>query len=74
MSGTNFSPDQLFRLLMNSKGNSSDSSVAQDLLQNKITPEQRERVQNILRDKDALEKLLSSPQAQELMKKMGGKK
>lgn len=74
MSANNFSPDQLLKLLMNSKGASSDSNMAQDILQNKITPEQRQRVQNILQDKNALENLLKSPQAQELIKKMGGKK
>ena len=74
MSANNFSPDQLLKLLMNSKGSSSDSNMAQDILQNKITPEQRQRVQNILQDKNALEALLKSPQAQELMKKIGGKK
>ena len=74
MSANNFSPDQLLKLLMNSKGASPDSKMAQDILQNKVTPEQRARVQSILQDKNALEKLLKSPQAQELMKKMGGKK
>ena len=74
MSTNNFSPDQLLKLLMNSKGTSADSNMAQDILQNKITPEQRQRVHNILQDKNALENLLRSPQAQELMKKMGGKK
>ncbi|MBR4050589.1 MAG: hypothetical protein IKK09_08840 [Clostridia bacterium] len=74
MSANNFSPDQLLKLLMNSKGSSPDSNMAQDILQNRITPEQRQRVQNILQDKNALENLLKSPQAQELMKKMGGKK
>ena len=74
MSANNFSPDQLLKLLMNSKGSGPDSNMAQDILQNKITPEQRQRVQNILQDKNALEALLKSPQAQELMKKIGGKK
>ena len=74
MSGNNFSPDQLIKLLMNSKGSVPDSSVAQDLLQNRISPEQRQRVENILRDKNALENLLKSPQAQELMRKLGGQK
>ncbi len=74
MSGNNFSPEQLLKLLMNSKGSAPNSSIAQDLLQNRITPEQRQRVQSILQDKDALEQLLKSPQAQELMKKLGGNK
>ncbi len=74
MSANNFSPDQLLKLLMNSKGSSPDSNMAQDILQNKITPEQRQRVQSILQNKNALENLLKSPQAQELLKKIGGKK
>ncbi len=74
MSGKNFSPEQLMQLLMNSKGSMPDSSIAQDLMKNKLSNEQRQRVENILRDKNALEKLLSSPQAQELMKKFGGNK
>lgn len=73
MNNSNFSPDQLMQLLMNSKGSNENTSVAQDLLQNRITDEQRNRIQNILRDKNALENLLKSPQAQELMKKLGGK-
>ncbi len=72
MSGKNFSPEQLMQLLMNSKGGTPDSSMAQDLMKNKLSSEQRQRVESILRDKSALEKLLSSPQAQELMKKLGG--
>lgn len=74
MSGKNFSPEQLMQLLMNSKGNTPDSNMAQDIIKNKLTDEQRRRVENVLRDKSALEKLLSSPQAQELMKKMGRNK
>lgn len=74
MSGKNFSPEQLMQLLMNSKGNTPDSNMAQDIIKNNLTDEQRRRVENVLRDKSALEKLLSSPQAQELMKKMGRNK
>lgn len=74
MSGNNFSPEQLLKLLMNSKGNTPDSTVARDLFENKLTSEQRQRVQNILQDKNALENLMKSPQAQELMKKLGGQK
>lgn len=74
MSGKNFSPEQLMQLLMNSKGNTPDSNMAQDIIRNRLSDEQRRRVENVLRDKSALEKLLSSPQAQELMKKMGRNK
>ena len=74
MSGKNFSPEQLMQLLMNSKGNTPDSNMAQDIIKNKLNDEQRQRIENVLRDKSALEKLLNSPQAQELMKKLGKKK
>ena len=71
MSGKNFSPEQLMRLLMNSKGGTADSSVAQDIIKNRLTDEQKQKIENVLRDKTALERLLNSPQAQEIMKKMG---
>ncbi len=71
MSGKNFSPEQLMRLLMNSKGGTADSSIAQDIIKNRLTDEQKQKIENVLRDKTALERLLSSPQAQEIMKKMG---
>lgn len=74
MSGKNFSPEQLMQLLMNSKGNMPDSNMAQDIIKNKLNDEQRQRIENVLRDKSAFERLLSSPQAQELMKKMGRNK
>ncbi len=72
MSANNFSREQLMRLLMNSKGNNSES-LAEDIIKNQITPEQRQRINSVLRDKSALESLLNSPQAQELMKKIGKK-
>jgi len=71
MSGNNFSPEQLMRLLMNSKGSTADSSIAQDIIKNRLTDEQKQKIETVLRDKTALERLLSSPQAQEIMKKMG---
>ena len=74
MSGKNFSPEQLMQLLMNSKGNTPDSNMAQDIIKNKLNDEQRQRIENVLRDKSAIEKLLNSPQAQELMKKLGKNK
>ncbi len=71
MSGNNFSPEQLMRLLMNSKGGTADSNIAQDIIKNRLTDEQKQKIEHVLRDKTALERLLSSPQAQEIMKKMG---
>ncbi len=74
MSGKNFSPEQLMQLLMISRGGTPDSNMAQDIIKNRLTDEQRERIESVLRDKSALEKLLSRPQAIELMKKMGRNK
>ena len=37
MSGNNFSPEQLMRLLMNSKGSTADSSIAQDIIKNRLS-------------------------------------
>ena len=73
MSGKNFSAEQLLKLLSNSQGSQPDSSMAEDLLKNKLSGDQRAKVEAILQDKDALDRLLSSRQAQELMKKLGGK-
>ncbi len=40
----------------------------------KLTPEQQKKLNSILSDKQATEKLLSSPQAQAIMKSLSGKK
>lgn len=39
-----------------------------------LSDEQRKRVESILSDKNQTEKLLSTPQAKELMKKLTGEK
>ncbi|HCC01547.1 MAG TPA: hypothetical protein DHW78_06360 [Ruminococcaceae bacterium] len=41
-------------------------------LLNQLSPADRKRVNNVLQDKTAVQKLLSTPQAQALMKKLGG--
>lgn len=43
-------------------------------LMNQLSPADRERVESVLHDKSAMQKLLSTPQAQALMKKFGGGK
>lgn len=39
----------------------------------KLSAEEQAKISNLLSDRQALEKLLSTPKAQELMKKLGGK-
>lgn len=45
------------------------SKGAEDFLMKKLNPSQSQRLQEVLSDKDALRQLLSTPQAQELLKK-----
>ena len=42
---------------------------AQDYLMQQLNPDQSKRLQELLSDKSAMEKMLSTPQAQELLKK-----
>ena len=42
---------------------------AQDYLMQQLKPDQSKRLQELLSDKSAMEKMLSTPQAQELLKK-----
>ncbi len=45
------------------------SKGAEDFLMKKLNPSQSQRLQEVLSDKNALQQLLSTPQAQELLKK-----
>ncbi len=80
----NMSPEQLSALLkaaakttgtdINAMKSAVESGNINSLL-GALRPEDSEKVQKILSDKGAAEKLLSTPQAQELLKKiMGGGK
>ena len=42
---------------------------AQDYLMQQLKPDQSKRLQELLSDKNAIEKMLSTPQSQELLKK-----
>lgn len=42
-------------------------------LMNELSPEDSQQLQKILQDKDAQKKMLSTPQARELMKQLFGK-
>lgn len=50
------------------KGQSSKKG-AEDYLMKQLNPNQSKRLQEVLSDRNALEQLLSTPQAQELLKK-----
>ena len=46
-----------------------DKNEAQDFLRKNLNPSQTKRLQEIMSDKNALQQLLATPQAQELLKK-----
>ncbi|MBP3697080.1 MAG: hypothetical protein J6J45_05995 [Clostridia bacterium] len=67
MSKDNFSVDELLKL----KNKNPEEMLG--AVQNKLSEEKKNELFRILGDKKALEELLSSEQAQTLMKKFGGK-
>ena len=73
MSGKNFSPEQLLRLLQNSKSEQESRNLAEDVFNRRLSDEQRARIEAVLRDKEALDRLLAGEQAQKLMKRFGQK-
>ena len=69
MSNNNF--DEIVEKMKNQK----DKKEAQDFLMKKLNSSQSKKLQEVMSDKDALAQLLSTPQAQDLLKKfMGDKK
>ncbi len=73
MSGKNFSPEQLLRLLQNSKSEQENQNLAEDVFNNQLSAEQRRRIEAVLRDKEALNRLLAGEQAQKLLRRFGPK-
>lgn len=63
MSNSNFD-----EIINGVKGQNS-KKVAEDYLMKQLNPNQSKRLQEVLSDRNALEQLLSTPQAQELLKK-----
>ncbi len=53
--------------------NDKDRQALLQKLMNSLSPEDEKQLQAILQDKDAQKKMLSTPQAQELMKKLFGR-
>lgn len=68
MSNNNF--DEIVEKMKNQK----DNKEAQDFLMKKLNPSQSKKLQEVMSDRNALEKMLSTPQAQELLKKFMGDK
>lgn len=68
MSNNNF--DEIVKKLKNQK----DKKEAQDFLMKKLNSSQSKKLQEVMSDKDALAQLLSTPQAQDLLKKFMGDK
>ena len=63
MSNNNF--DELIKGIKSKKSN----RETQDYLMNNLTPDQNKKLREFLSDKEAIKKLLSTPKAQELLKK-----
>ena len=68
MSNNNF--DEIVEKMKNQK----DKTEAQDFLMKKLNPSQNKKLQEVMSDRNALEQLLSTPQAQELLRKFTGDK
>ena len=68
MSNNNF--DEIVEKMKNQK----NKTEAQDFLMKKLNPSQSKKLQEVMSDKDALAQLLSTPQAQDLLKKFMGDK
>lgn len=63
MSNNNF--DEIVEKMKNQK----NKNEAQDFLMKKLNPSQSKKLQEVMNDRNALEQLLSTPQAQELLRK-----
>ena len=61
------------RLLQNSKSEQESRNLAEDVFNRRLSDEQRARIEAVLRDKEALDRLLAGEQAQKLMKRFGQK-
>ena len=68
MNNNNF--DEIVEKMKNQK----DNAEAQDFLMKNLNPSQTKKLQEVMSDKNALAQMLSTPQAQELLKKFMGDK
>lgn len=58
-----------FNKIVDDMKNQKSRQDAQDYLMKQLKPDQSKRLQEVLSDKNAMEQLLSTPQAQALLKK-----
>ena len=69
------SPAQLMQMarMMKAQQAGKESQQLEELAKTGLTEEQRAQLHSVMQDKARLTELMNSPQARELMKKMGGK-
>ena len=63
-------PDGLNDILNKNNANSEEAKAKVQNMLNKMAPEQRQQIDNILKDKEKTRQILSTPQAQELLRKL----
>ena len=69
----NLTPEELMKLAASFKSNSkNDSNAMAKILSDRLTPEKKQQFNNIINNKEAMQRLLQSKEAQQLMKKFGG--
>jgi len=69
-------PAQLLRMakqLKSNQGAQREAAQLEELAQRGLDGDQQARLHSLMQDKAKLQALLQSPQAQELMRKLGGK-
>ena len=69
------SPAQLMQMarMMKAKQSGQESQQLEELAKTGLSAEQQAQLHSVMQDKAKLTELMNSPQARELMKKMGGK-
>lgn len=71
-SSGNMTPEQLMKLAASfGSKDAADPEEAINAVSKQLSDEKRQKLNEVLSDKSALEKLLQSPEAQRLMKKFG---
>ncbi len=60
-----------FDEIINGIKNKRSNAETEEYIKKSLTPDQTKRLNEVLSDKSALQKLLSTPKAQELLKKFG---
>lgn len=62
---------QMAQQLKNRQGTRDESQALEKLAQTGLSQQQQAQLQELVRDKDRLQSILSSPKAQSLMKRLG---